>query len=69
MLIKVAVVLVVAVAGLAAFVASRPSDFRIARSRRLAAPPEVVFAWVNDLHRWTEWSPFEKADPDLQREF
>ena len=69
MLIKVAVGFVIVAGALAAFVASRPADFRISRSRQLAASPDVVYGFVNDLHRWTEWSPFEKADPNLQREF
>src|SRR5215470_2505466 len=65
---KVAIVLLVLVGGLAAFVATRPAEFRITRSRTLAAPPEAVHAYVNDFHKWSAWSPWEKIDPNLKRE-
>jgi hypothetical protein len=65
----VALVLVLILAGLAGFIATRPSEFLIARSRTLAAPPEVVHAYVNDFHKWAEWSPWEKIDPGMMREY
>lgn len=68
MLIKIALVLLVLLAVFVGVVASRPSEFRIARSRRLSAPPDVVYANVNDFKRWPEWSPWEKLDPSMKRE-
>jgi hypothetical protein len=68
MLKKIAIALVLILAGLAAFIATRPSDFRITRSRTLAAPPAVVHPFVSDFHRWPEWSPWEKLDPAMKRE-
>jgi uncharacterized protein YndB with AHSA1/START domain len=44
-------------------VAIQPSTFRVSRSTDIAAPPEIVFAEVNDLHRWEAWSPWAKIDP------
>jgi hypothetical protein len=66
MLIAV-VVLVVALAVLAGVIALRPAAFRLSRSRVLAAPPEVVHAFVNDFHKWPEWSPWETLDPNMKR--
>jgi len=68
MLKKIAVGLVVVVAAGAAYVATRPSHFRVSRSRLVAAPPDVVYAYVSDFHRWPEWSPWEKRDPAMKRE-
>ena len=65
----IAIAIVAVVAAWAAFVATRPSEFRITRARTMAAPPEAVHALVNDFHKWTEWSPWEKLDPDLKREY
>ena len=48
------------------FVASRPSEFKVARSASISGPPEVVFAHVNDLHKWEEWSPWAKMDPNAK---
>lgn len=62
-------VLAVVIIGFVGFVATRPSEFRIARSAIIDAPPEIVFAQVNDLHNWEEWSPWAKLDPDAQNTF
>jgi hypothetical protein len=62
------VVLVVLLAALAIFIATRPSEFRISRSRTIAAPPDVAHAYVNDFHKWPAWSPWEKLDPAMKRE-
>ena len=63
-----ALALVALAGGFAAFVARRPSTFRITRSRTLNASPDAVFAQINDFHRWSAWSPWEKLDPDMKRE-
>jgi hypothetical protein len=69
MLKKIALALVLMLVGLVAFVATRPAEFRIVRSRTVAAPPDVVHAYVNDLHKWPEWSPWERLDPAMKREY
>jgi uncharacterized protein YndB with AHSA1/START domain len=53
----------------AGFVAMQPAEFLISRTRTFAAPPEVVFPYVNDLHKWALWSPWEKLDPSMKREY
>ncbi len=50
-------------------VAIQPSDFRIERSATMAAPPEKVFAEVNDFHMWQAWSPWAKIDPNMQQTY
>lgn len=64
LLIVLAIIVVVLI--VAAF---RPSEFRIVRSVTMAAPPEAVFARVNDFRQWLPWSPWEKMDPALQRDY
>jgi uncharacterized protein YndB with AHSA1/START domain len=49
-----------------AYVATRPNDFRIERSQTIKAPPEVVFALINDLHHFNSWNPFALIDPSLK---
>src|SRR5262245_27713122 len=68
MLKKVALGLILVLVALAGFVASRPSEFHLSRSRTVAAPPEVVHAYVNDFKKWPAWSPWEKLDPAMKRE-
>jgi uncharacterized protein YndB with AHSA1/START domain len=48
-------------------IATRPAEFRIERSTTVSAPPEVVFAQVNDFRAWPAWSPWEKLDPTMKR--
>jgi uncharacterized protein YndB with AHSA1/START domain len=54
---------------LALAVATRPSTFRIVRTAVINAPAEAVFAALNDLRRFSEWSPYEKLDPHMQKRF
>ena len=66
------IILLVIAAILAVFaivVALQPSNFRIARSIVIDAPPAAIFAQVEDFRRWTAWSPYEKLDPHLQRSY
>jgi hypothetical protein len=59
--------LVVAVAAVLIFAATRPDAFRIQRSAIIKARPEKVSALINDFHNWGSWSPWEKMDPTMTR--
>jgi hypothetical protein len=48
-------------------VSLQPDTFHVERSATMAAPPEAVFAQVNDFHAWAAWSPWEKLDPQMKR--
>lgn len=39
------------------------------RSITIDAPAAQVFPLVADFRRWTEWSPWEGLDPDMQRTY
>lgn len=62
------IVLVIAVAVLL-FAAGRPDTFRVERSASIKAPPEKIFALINDFHQWGSWSPYEKLDPAMKKTF
>jgi len=47
-------------------VAMRPSEFRVARSTTIAAPPEMIFPLVNELKNWEAWNPWGKIDPNMK---
>lgn len=66
MLVPVLIGLAVVIVLFVALVASRPADFRVARSAVIAAPAETVFAQVNTLRRWEAWNPWGKMDPDAK---
>ncbi|WP_338864422.1 SRPBCC family protein [Myxococcus stipitatus] len=66
---RIASAVVVLIAGLIVFIATRPDSFHISRSRPIQAPPEVVHALINNFSKWPQWSPYEKVDPNLQRTY
>jgi hypothetical protein len=62
----VAVLLLLVVLGVAA---TKPDTFRVQRSTSIKAPPEKIYAFIDDFHRWGTWSPYEKLDPAMQRTY
>ncbi len=62
-------VIVVIIAAILIYATTKPDSFRIERSVSIKAPPEKVFAYINDLHRWSAWSAYETKDPAMKRTF
>jgi len=69
MLKKILLGLVAIIAIFLIVAALQPADFRITRSAVIAAPPAVVFEQINDFHKWNDWSPWAKLDPDAKNSF
>jgi len=69
MLAKIAIGLAAVLGVLALVIATRPAAFRVQRTAVIAAPAGVVYAQLDDLHRWGAWNPFEKADPTTRLTF
>ncbi len=69
MLKKIGLVLAVCLVVFVAVVFTRPDSFRVERSIEIAAPTTVVFPLLNDFHKWSKWSPWEKLDSNMQRIF
>jgi hypothetical protein len=47
----------------------QPDDYRLTRQTVIAAPAAAVFAQVNDLKKWDDWSPWAKLDPNAKVTF
>jgi uncharacterized protein YndB with AHSA1/START domain len=69
MLKKILILLLIAIAGLLGYAATKPDTFRVERRTTIAAPPERIFEMIEDFHRWREWSPWEELDPAMTRTF
>jgi hypothetical protein len=67
--IGVVVVLALAIAGLLLFAASKPEIYRVERSGDMRSSPDRIFGQINDFHKWTAWSPWERMDPQLKRTY
>ena len=65
----IAIVVVVLLAGILVFAATKPDTFRVQRSSSIKAAPEKIFPFLNDLHSFGAWSPYEKKDPAMKRTF
>jgi uncharacterized protein YndB with AHSA1/START domain len=61
LLIAALIILVLALAQ------QKPDTFRVERSTTINASPERVFELINDFRHFSEWSPWEKLDPDMTR--
>ena len=49
----IVIALIVLIAGVLLYAATRPDSFRVERSTLINAPPEKILAFVNDFHRWS----------------
>lgn len=45
------------------------STYEVTRSAFIPAPAEAIFPLINNFHEWTQWSPWEKVDPALERHY
>jgi uncharacterized protein YndB with AHSA1/START domain len=66
---KITIAVVVIIAGILIIASTKPDTFRVERAASIKAPPEKVFALINDFKRWDEWSPWEKKDPAMKRTY
>src|SRR5277367_1178400 len=69
MILKIIIVVAVVIAAVLIFAATRPGTIRVQRSIEINAPPEKIFALINDFHNWSLWAPQDKEDPTMKRTF
>lgn len=61
--------LVVLLAAVLIYAATKPDVFRVQRQASIKAPPEKIAAVLGDFHGWEAWSPWEKMDPAMKRSY
>lgn len=66
MLKTILIAVVAAVGLLLIYAATRPDSFRIERSVRIKAPPERIYALIDNLHQFNLWNPYLRKDPTTQ---
>src|SRR5262245_16707443 len=49
--------------------ATKPDEFQVQRSLTINASPERILSHLSDFRKWAAWSPWEKLDPNLKRQF
>jgi polyketide cyclase/dehydrase/lipid transport protein len=65
----IAVIVVVVIAGILIYAATKPDSFRVQRTANIKAPPDKIQALIADLKAWPAWSPYEKKDPAMKRSY
>jgi hypothetical protein len=65
----IGVVVVIAIAGILLYAATKPDSFRVQRVALINAPSDKVFPLIDDFKAWPAWSPYEKKDPAMKRSF
>ncbi|HLJ25867.1 MAG TPA: SRPBCC family protein [Candidatus Angelobacter sp.] len=66
-LLIAALVIAVVVICVLTLAATKPARFALQRSITIQAAPDKIFALINDLHRWPEWS--EQGDSRVRRAY
>src|SRR5262245_39149934 len=66
-LASIILVIGIAIVAVLSDAAVKPDTFRVQRSTMIKAQPEKIFPLLNDLHKWREWSPYEKPDSTVKR--
>jgi carbon monoxide dehydrogenase subunit G len=64
---KIALVIVVLLLAVLAYAATKPDSMHVQRSVTVKAPPDKIFPLINDFHRWSAWSPYERVDPAMNK--
>lgn len=67
MLKKIVIAIVVIIAAVLAYAATKPSEMHVERSAVINAPAPKVFALINDFREWPKWSPWEDIDPQMKK--
>ncbi len=67
MIKKILLGLVIIVVLLLVVIALQSSTYHVERAATMNAPAPVVFAQVNDFHKWNAWSPWAKLDPAMKQ--
>jgi hypothetical protein len=49
-----------------ALASAKPDAMHVEKGVTTSAPPATVLAILNDLHRFPEWSPWQKLDPNMK---
>lgn len=66
---RIALFILVLLILLLLYAATKPSTLRVQRSIDINAPPDKVFALINDFHNWIKWAPQDKQDSTMTRTF
>lgn len=68
-IVIIAVIVAIAIAGVLVFAATKPDTLRVQRTIAINALPQQIFPLIADFHQWRNWSPYEQKDPAMKRSY
>jgi hypothetical protein len=69
MIWKITITIVILIALVFLFSATKPKTFHIQRSISIDAPADKIFALIDDLHNWDQWAPQDKEDSSAKKTY
>lgn len=69
MALKISAILVFVLVVFLVYVSTRESKFYYEKSGVINAPPEKIFKYLSDFKLGELWSPYEKIDPNMKKNF
>lgn len=69
MIKSLGLLVLLALVGVLVVAAFRPDSFRVERRLRIQAPPDAVYALIQDLHQFNRWNPWLRKEPDARGEY
>ena len=65
----VAVLFVATLGAILTWASARPDTFRVQRTTTINAAPERIVRLIENFYIWRAWSPYEKLDHELKRNY
>jgi len=69
MVLRILLAIVVVIAAVLIYAATKPNTFRTQRSITIHAPADRIFPLINDLHHWPAWEADDRKDPSMTRSY
>jgi hypothetical protein len=69
MTLIVFVIVAVLIALILLYAAARSDILHVQRSLSIGAPPEKIFALIDDFHNWSRWAPQDQEDSTVRRTY
>jgi len=69
MLLIILIALLCFIALILVVATTKPDTVHYERSITINASAERILPHIHDFHKWMAWSPYEKFDPGMKREF
>ena len=68
MLKIIVLVIVIVLVIILVYAATKPDELHVERAISIKAPPERIFALINDFRQWDGWTPYNK-DPAMKKTY